>query len=87
MNFVDPVNTRKIHEEIVNQVRNGAIHISNKYTVQTEPLQFQWDMFIPTLEDEYLDISNEMLSRNSQQQPFNSNENRSIPNRNWGTLQ
>ena len=66
----------------MNQVGNEAIHISTKYTVQLEPLYFEWDKFIPTLEKEFLDILNEMLCCNSQHQPFNPNENRFIPYRN-----
>ena len=44
--------------------------------VQIEPFYFEWDRFIPTLEKEFPDILNEMLSCNSQQQPLRSNENR-----------
>ena len=66
----------------MNQARKEAIHISNKYKVQIEPLHFEWDRFIPILEKEFPDILNEMLSCNSQQQQLNSNENRSMTNRN-----
>ena len=31
-------------------VRSEGIHISNKYKIQIEPLQFEWDRFLPTLE-------------------------------------
>ena len=66
INFVDPVNTRTVHKKLMNQVRNKAIHISHKYAVQVEPLYFEWDMFIATLEKEFPDILNEKLSHNSQ---------------------
>ena len=33
INFVDPVNIRKAHDKLMKQVRNEAIHISNKYKV------------------------------------------------------
>ena len=69
--FTDPVNTRRVHKELMNKVRNEAIHISNKYKVQIEPLHFEWDRFIPTLEKKFPDILNEMLYHNSQQQPLN----------------
>ena len=70
INFMDPVNTRKEHEELMNQVRNGAICIINKYKVQIEPLHFEWDRFIPPLEKEFSNILNEMPSCSSQQQPI-----------------
>ena len=82
INFADPVNTRKAHEELINQVRHEAICISSKYKVHREPLQFEWDRFIHTLENEFPDILNEMLNCNSQQQPLNANENRSMPHKN-----
>ena len=50
INFTDTVNTKNVHEELMNGVWNDAIHISNKDTIQIEPFQFEWDMFMPTLE-------------------------------------
>ena len=50
MNFMDPDNMRKAHEELTKQVRNEAIHISNKYKVQLEPFYFEWERFILMLE-------------------------------------
>ena len=47
--FVNPVNTRKAHVELMNQVRNKAMDNSNKYEVQIEPLYFEWNRFIPML--------------------------------------
>ena len=55
INFVDPVSMRKAQQELMKQVWNEAIHISNKYKVQLEPFYFEWEMFIPTLEKEFLD--------------------------------
>ena len=49
INFANPVNIRKVYEELMNQVRNEAICISNKYTIQIEPLNFERDKFIFTL--------------------------------------
>ena len=34
INFADPANIRKTHEELVTQIRTKAIHISNKYKIQ-----------------------------------------------------
>ena len=72
-----------IHVELMNQVGNKAIHVSNTYEVQIEPLHFEWDKFTPTLEKEFLDTLNKMLNHNSQCQPLNSNENRSFSHGNW----
>ena len=47
INVVDPANIRKAHEELMTQVRTKAIHISNKYKIQIEPIQFEWDKFLP----------------------------------------
>ena len=58
-------------------------HINHKYTIQIEPLHFEWYQFIPTLEKGFQDIVNEMLSHNSQQQPLTPKEYISIPHRNW----
>ena len=81
-NFVDPGNTRKARKDLMNKAGTEAIHISNKYKVQIEPLHLEWDRFIPIFEKEFLDILNEMLGHNSQHQPLNSNKNRSILHRN-----
>ena len=70
---MDPVETRRVHGELMNKVRNKTICISNKYTIQIEPL-FEWDKFIPTLKKEFLDILNEILNTNSQWQPLNPNK-------------
>ena len=44
------------------QVRPEAIHISNKYRIQIEPVQYVWDRHLLTLEKDFLEILNEMLS-------------------------
>ena len=43
INFADPVNTKRAHEELVSQVRSETIHIGNKYKVQIKPFYFGWD--------------------------------------------
>ena len=67
----------------MNEVTNKATCISNKYKIQIEPLEFEWDKFIPTLEKDFPDILNEVLSctNNQQHQPF-SNVNSIMPNEN-----
>ena len=49
INFVDQTNIREVHKELISLVRTETIHISNKYKTQTEPTQFEWDKFLPTL--------------------------------------
>ena len=68
----------------MNQVRTKAIHIGNKYKIQVEPMNFEWDRFFATLEKDFSDILNEILSNNSQQQqqPLISNKKGSTPNEN-----
>ena len=83
INFADPANIRKAYEEIMTWVRSETIHISNKYKIQIEPIQFELDKLLPTLEKDFPEILNEVLSHNNQQQQLtHSNENRSMPNKN-----
>ena len=49
INFADPANIRKVHRELMGQVRTEAIHISYKNKLQIEPKQFEWDKFLPAL--------------------------------------
>ena len=85
INFAYPANIRKAHEELMTQVKTKAIHISNKYEIQIECIQFEWDKFLPTLEKDFLEILNEVLSYNNhQQQLSNSNKCASVPNENKG---
>ena len=39
INLTDPANIRKAHEELMIQIRTKAIHTSNKYKIQVEPIQ------------------------------------------------
>ena len=84
INFTDPANIRIAHEELMTQVRTEVIHISNKYKMQVEHIQFEWDRFLHIFDQDFPGIMKEMLSCNSQQQPPppNLNDNRSTPNEN-----
>ena len=55
----------------MSQVRLDALHISNKYNIQVESVQFELDKFLPTLEKDFPEILNEISScnNNQQQQP------------------
>ena len=81
INFADPSNIRKVHKEIITWVRTEALHISSKYKMQTESVQFQWPNFLHMLEKAFPEILNEVLSHNNQLL-VNLNENKSTPNEN-----
>ena len=81
INFAHHANIRKTHEELMSQVRTEAIHICNKHKIQTEPIQFECNKFLPTLGKDFLKILNEVLSHNSQQHQI-PNSNRSTLNEN-----
>ena len=50
INFADPANIRQVHGILMNEVRNEATQISNKYKIQIEPMQFKWDNLLSTME-------------------------------------
>ena len=50
INLADPANIGKAHEELMVWVRTESIHIRNKLKIQVEPIQFEWDSFLPTIE-------------------------------------
>ena len=54
INFTDPANIRQVHKALMSEVRKEAIYISNKYKIQIEPIQFEWDKFLPTLKKGFL---------------------------------
>ena len=54
----------------MSQVRTEALHISNKCKIQIEPIQFEWDKFLPTLEKNFPEILNEILGHNNNQNKY-----------------
>ena len=80
--FADLANIRKSYKELMTEVRSEAIHISNKYEIQVNPIQFEWTGSFPHYKKDFQHILNEMFSHYSQQQLTNSNETRSTPNEN-----
>ena len=83
INFMDPANTKQAYGILVNAVRNEAPYISNKYKILIDPMQYEWDKFLSTLEKDFLDILNEVLScKNSLQHQLSSNVNNSMPHKN-----
>ena len=60
------------YTKLMNEVRNKATDISNRYKIQIETIQFKWDKFLPTLEKDFPDILNEVLCcKNNQTMPPN----------------
>ena len=51
-NFVDPNQTRKAHETIMLDVNREVRYIGTKYNVLIDPLYFQFEKFILTLENQ-----------------------------------
>ena len=45
INFMDPVQMRRIHRNLIIEVSIEAWYISNKYNVWVDPLNFEWDTF------------------------------------------
>ena len=81
INFVNPGNIRKLHKALMSQIRKEVINISNKCKIQIEPIQLERDRFISTLEKDFPEILNEVLSHNDNQQQLpNSNEHKSTLN-------
>ena len=82
-NFADPANIWQVYETLMNEVQNEATYICNKYKIHIEPIQFEWDKFLPTLEKDFPYLLNEVLSftNNQLHQPI-SNIKSSIPNEN-----
>ena len=66
INFTDPANIRQAHKALMSEARKKAIYISNIYRIQIEPILFEWDKFLPTLEKDFLDILKLLSCRNSQ---------------------
>ena len=65
INFAYPGNIRQVHEDLMSKARNEAIYINNKYKIEIEPVQFEWDMFLPTLEKDVSEMLDEILSHNN----------------------
>ena len=69
INLTYPANSQQVYGILMNEVRDEAIYISNKYKIQIEPLQFDWDKFLPSLGKDFPDIINEVLSCKNNQKP------------------
>ena len=53
VNFVDPIQTRRAHETLMHYVKRERRCADIKYSMQIDPLYFQYDKFIPTLEKHF----------------------------------
>ena len=66
VNFVDPTQTRKAYEVLMCDANHEAQYTSTKYILWIDPLYFQVDKFIPTLEKHFPDILDEILNHDDQ---------------------
>ena len=62
INIADPVQRRRVHVDLMNEVNCEAIFHSNKYNVQINSLYFEWDRFIAKIERQFPDVLNQVLS-------------------------
>ena len=62
VNFVDPVQTRRVNDTLMHDVNSKVRHIGTKYRMQIDPLYIERYKFIPTLEKYFLDILKEVLN-------------------------
>ena len=71
---MDPIHIRRAHEALIHKVNREAICICIKYSVKIEPMYFEWDLFISSLEKNIPDILQEILDQrhNSEQGPSQS---------------
>ena len=81
VNIVDPIQMRRVHRDLMNEVSSEAQYISNKYNIKIKSLYFESNKFIPMLERQFPDILHEMLNCNHQWHPSNQNESRSTTSR------
>ena len=73
------IQTRREHDALMHDVNGGAKFTSCKYSVQIDPLYFEWDRFIPTLEKHFLDILGEILNHDNHMYAPVQGQGQSIP--------
>ena len=71
--------TKKAHETLMCEVNREAKYISTKYSIWIDPLYFEWNRFIPTLEKHFLDILGEILNHDNQRYASVQGQGQSIP--------
>ena len=64
------------------QVRAKAKHISNKYKIHIESIQFKWYRFLPILEKDFSEILSKVLNHKSTVTTNKLKKNRSTLNEN-----
>ena len=62
----------------MHDVNRVVIYISNKYSMQRDPLNFEWDKLIVTLEIHFPDILEELLNCHHQRYGLVHNQGQSI---------
>ena len=79
VNFADPAQTRMAHETLMHYVNRELRCLSIAYSMQIDPLYFEQDKFIPTLENHFLTCWKTLLNHDHQRYASVNNEGQSIP--------
>ena len=66
INYLDPVQMRRVHGDLMNEESCEAQCISNRYYVWINPLYFEWDNVYTHTEKQFSDALNKMLNCNCQ---------------------
>ena len=82
INFADPTWTRSEHEALMHDVNIEARYIGSKYSLQIDPLYFEWDTFIPTFEKDFLEIFGKILNHDNHRSASIQGQGQSIPAKN-----
>ena len=99
INFADPIQNKNQQEVLMHNANKESIYISSKYSLQVDPLHFEWVKFIPALEKHLPDIYHEILNHINHRYVLVQDQGQSIPANNedfntslvpqhiWNTLQ
>ena len=82
INLADPVQMKRVLRDLMIEVSYKAQNISSNHIVQINPLYFEWDKFILTLERQFPDVLNEMVNCDHQWHLSDQNKSRSTISRN-----
>ena len=69
----------RVSEALMHGVNREVMYIGTKYSIQIDPIYFDWDTFIPTLESHFPDIAEELMNHGHLRYALVHNEGKSIP--------
>ena len=79
VNFVDPTQIRKAHEVLMSDDNKEVRYTGTKNSLQMDPLYFEWDKFVPTLEKHFPDILGDILNHDYQGYALVQGQGQSFP--------